>query len=998
MEYPKYYGNYLGIVVQNNDPDRRGRVKVFVPHISPTVYKNWVERDTDVAFRFIGKNINSDLSDVIDDLKKVLPWGEVSMPITGEVASGRYNDTLKYATTSDTNNIDESVQDLDRPPEIGTNIDGTGEKTGAIFDQNAFQLFDAFNNPAETNVNNVNKLSYNYKPETYSNSPKGAFAIPRVGAHVWVFFHEGNPLKPVVFGANYGRDDWRSIYGVTGGEDLGQDYPGEYENFTQIDQKVNTPQELNINAETYRNKYVINQKGGTLQFVNTDNRELLKLTHFSGSFFEMNNQANITLASNNDQKMVIGDSFLTTRGTRNEFTQMDYDNVVQGDHYRKVGDPGRVLLHEEWKKAMDDIADIKQLFDIARCEPVEGIVTSLIKLNSSRQKKLGVPRLCPVCSAIDDGGRDISVNNIFDITDTTGTFGFAIKPQENTIKLGDGAFGSVRAGGQWSVAFNNNTTVNIVGQDPRIVVNKSGAVITDSQDNILPYSPGVVASLPSEPVPCPLCGKGVYPDIGPGQSPSSFGGVWEADPDKLLLNQKYLDVLPKLAEIEAALGKGGSEVIEVEKNKIENIGLVMNNWGAVRVDKFGKMEPAQVQVFPGFTRIVPVPSPLVELVQVDDLPGGTYTLNVANRYSVLVGAGGINMKSYGAVNISGAVTTIAGEQVNIGSASEINVDGGKRLSLVGDVVSIAQRERGQVLVDSDLGVTGQAIIRGSLYVEGPLYVHEIHSVAKASKTNPDVRSGAGYTGEGLPADASPTPMGTIITSDRAHAYKDPKDKSDGVDIGKGGKPVYMGYADKNRAIACAPTGLLLGQVPAAVITGPDLGTVNIVTGTITSLKLPPLLVAALNNILLPTIPAGVVYATPPKSLTEISESIAREQGDEFDMLAALGGEANGTYIPGAGFGSNPEQINLPLRGLPAKAQMRIRVKYSQGDATETPAVVYGDGSDWDAIKMAPGSTTMLTPAVDLEATNAGLRYSFIKNGSIPTCAGHGTNTRKIQSE
>jgi len=39
MKTPLYQGNYLGIVVQNNDPLKRGRVKVFVPHVSPTVYK-----------------------------------------------------------------------------------------------------------------------------------------------------------------------------------------------------------------------------------------------------------------------------------------------------------------------------------------------------------------------------------------------------------------------------------------------------------------------------------------------------------------------------------------------------------------------------------------------------------------------------------------------------------------------------------------------------------------------------------------------------------------------------------------------------------------------------------------------------------------------------------------------------------------------------------------------------------------------------------------------
>ena len=40
----QFLGNYLGIVVQNNDPDKGGKVQVWVPHVSPTVYKNWVAK------------------------------------------------------------------------------------------------------------------------------------------------------------------------------------------------------------------------------------------------------------------------------------------------------------------------------------------------------------------------------------------------------------------------------------------------------------------------------------------------------------------------------------------------------------------------------------------------------------------------------------------------------------------------------------------------------------------------------------------------------------------------------------------------------------------------------------------------------------------------------------------------------------------------------------------------------------------------------------------
>ena len=48
-----YTGNYVGIVIQNNDPDHRGQIKVWVPHVSPTVYRNWIDSNDDKKFKFI---------------------------------------------------------------------------------------------------------------------------------------------------------------------------------------------------------------------------------------------------------------------------------------------------------------------------------------------------------------------------------------------------------------------------------------------------------------------------------------------------------------------------------------------------------------------------------------------------------------------------------------------------------------------------------------------------------------------------------------------------------------------------------------------------------------------------------------------------------------------------------------------------------------------------------------------------------------------------------
>ena len=90
----KYYGNHVGIVIQNNDPDKAGKIKVFVPHISSTVYNNWVKSSTNKKIKFIGNNIDEDLTEIIHDLKRITPWADCAAPLAGENSSGRFNNFI----------------------------------------------------------------------------------------------------------------------------------------------------------------------------------------------------------------------------------------------------------------------------------------------------------------------------------------------------------------------------------------------------------------------------------------------------------------------------------------------------------------------------------------------------------------------------------------------------------------------------------------------------------------------------------------------------------------------------------------------------------------------------------------------------------------------------------------------------------------------------------------------------------------------------------------
>jgi len=97
----KYYGNYIGVVIQNNDPDRSGKVKVFIPHISSTIYNDWVKSTGNKSIKFIGTNIDEDITGIIDDLKKITPWAECAAPLAGESSSGRFNNYNMTGSVSD---------------------------------------------------------------------------------------------------------------------------------------------------------------------------------------------------------------------------------------------------------------------------------------------------------------------------------------------------------------------------------------------------------------------------------------------------------------------------------------------------------------------------------------------------------------------------------------------------------------------------------------------------------------------------------------------------------------------------------------------------------------------------------------------------------------------------------------------------------------------------------------------------------------------------------
>lgn len=77
------------MVINSSDPEYRGRVQVFVPHIMPALYKDWNKEGVDIQISCVGSNIPEGLSqEVHARLVQILPWAEGASPIIGGSSPG----------------------------------------------------------------------------------------------------------------------------------------------------------------------------------------------------------------------------------------------------------------------------------------------------------------------------------------------------------------------------------------------------------------------------------------------------------------------------------------------------------------------------------------------------------------------------------------------------------------------------------------------------------------------------------------------------------------------------------------------------------------------------------------------------------------------------------------------------------------------------------------------------------------------------------------------
>ena len=101
MKNKPVYGNHIGIVVNQEDPEYRGRVQVYIPYLTNTLYAGWNEDLKDKKFKNLGADGGGDLTqEVVEKLRNVLPWAECAAPIFGGGTSATYNQSTGRTSTN----------------------------------------------------------------------------------------------------------------------------------------------------------------------------------------------------------------------------------------------------------------------------------------------------------------------------------------------------------------------------------------------------------------------------------------------------------------------------------------------------------------------------------------------------------------------------------------------------------------------------------------------------------------------------------------------------------------------------------------------------------------------------------------------------------------------------------------------------------------------------------------------------------------------------------
>lgn len=461
----------------------------------------------------------------------------------------------------------------------------------------------------------------------------------------------------------------------------------------------------------YKNLAAIIQEAGWLEFFNSKGSEQVNLVHKNGTAIQLTTKQFGILATKLFTGQFLGDVSMQLNGNMTIHLDKDLDFVHLGDRLSKCGDVDKWQPEvEEIKKKLLPLSQKKQLFEVQRTKNHNEID------QAKDQKKSGSLAECP------------------------------IEKVEIKILKTDSPM-------EWT-APSYSSCSRTLGE------------LTDNED-IYDTFAGSGGKAPDDGWECLTC-------YGTEESPSTQDGKWDSEPAKKKIADEMVNLTKPLAEHEKQLGQnkhrdGGNDINKVSGDKVEVVGLAFNDFPAHRVDPHGKLIPHNLVVDPFGSSVYKTykNAPLLEKVHIDDLPGGNYTLQVNNRYNLMVGAGGISLKTAGHFEVFGSSARVLSESISMHSrlGTDITSNDHVRVEAPNIVLKpiITEREiedasgnirdlpangknktekEGQVLVEGGLGVEKNLIVKGGTHIEGELSVHHITAPCEYQITEEDFEFGS----------------------------------------------------------------------------------------------------------------------------------------------------------------------------------------------------------------------------------------------------------------
>jgi len=447
----------------------------------------------------------------------------------------------------------------------------------------------------------------------------------------------------------------------------------------------------------YRNRFILNQRGGSINITNTTEKEKIQISQRSGSNISLTNTVNSELATNNKQTKVSNDFFETIGRDRSIYVNRNLTLRTGENTYNLKGfaKEQEIQAFEDWKQAYKPIADINSKFKIFRGGIEAAPNGPSTPLGGNRKKN-------PVLS----NNKIFSVENKFE--------GYDLQSEEPPIKKI-----SVRLHDRDDVV----TYKYVVDYDGAGVNTTTPADSRKLTKELLEKSAGSDGS-----------DSPAIKEFGGELSCSTEKGGWAENTEGLQVGDKIVELQDTLNPIEEIMGVGGDETSFTKRHKYEQVGAAFNDYPSIRIDDKGRSHPSEmlisdVGVFLNHDYV----SHVEEIDNSSIFPCGNDDKVIGNRYTRIIGSGGVNLKTTGTMELGSTSFKVGSKQINLNANHGITIASEDYIDIQ-SMKCITIRTNRQVYIEGGLGVNGNTTISGGLYVEGELYCQHITAPIEVHET------------------------------------------------------------------------------------------------------------------------------------------------------------------------------------------------------------------------------------------------------------------------